>query len=281
MPVWLAAGAPGSHFDLTWIDAKTDRSRRVRGGRSMATRGSVAKYLRYLLACMCPGWLFACAPAPTPPVYYGEDVVTVYVVRHGWHTGIVVAHDDLPPGRLPEADDFPQARFYEFGWGDREYYPALDPTPIMALAAAFASTAAAMRLRALDQPPAGGDPEVDVVGISLTRPEIDHLTAKIAADFDRPEGGRAAVIARHASSASNFYPAHGQFHLFNNCNTWVATKLAATGLPVSPSGVVTAGDLMARLQNLPMSRRVGGHRRDGAAYSLAVALRTPYATTAR
>ena len=224
----------------------------------MAMRGSVTKHLRYLLVCVCPGWLFACAPPPSPPVQYGEGVATVHVVRHGWHTGIVIARDDLPPGRLPEADDFPQARFYEFGWGDREYYPALDPTPSMALTAAFASTSATMRLRGLDQPPSADNANVEIIGISLTSVELDRLTAEIAADFDRPEGGRAPIIASHRSTASNFYPAHGQFHLFNNCNTWVATKLAAAGLPVSPSGLVTAGDLMARLQNLPMARRGGG-----------------------
>jgi uncharacterized protein (TIGR02117 family) len=223
----------------------------------MAILRTLSKSLLYVLVFVCAAWAVACTPAPSPPVDKGEGGATVYVVRYGWHAGIVIARDDLPQDRLPEADDFPQAPFLEFGWGDREYYPALEPTPSMALKAAFASSAATMRLRGLNRPPSADAPDVEVVGLSLTGAELDRLATEIAADFDRPDGSRAAVIARHAPSASNFYPAHGQFHLFNNCNTWVATKLAAAGLPLSPSGVVTAGDLMARLQNLPMARRGG------------------------
>ena len=243
-------------------------------------QGSATQYLRFTLACICLGLLFACTPTPTPAVHYGEGI-NVYVVRHGWHAGIVIARDSLPQDRLPEADDFPHARYFEFGWGDREYYPALDPTPSMALQAAVASTAATIRLRGLDEAPTGVGPDVEVVGLSLTRAELDRLSAEIAADFDRPDGGRTGVIARHASSASNFYPAHGQFHLFNNCNTWVATKLAAAGLPVSPSGVVTAGDVMARLQNLPTARRIGRYRGDGAVHPFSAVRHTPRMTNGR
>ncbi len=218
-------------------------------------RGTVIKYLRYLIIFVCPGWLIACAPqaSPSPPplVHNREATRIVHVIRHGWHTGIIIARDDLPPGQVPETDDFPQARFFEFGWGDRDYYPALQPTPGMALAAAFASTSAAMRLRGLSQPPRAADPNIELLALSLTAAGLDRLTAEIAADFERPAGGRAPVIANDQSGASNFYPARGRFHLFNTCNTWTANKLAAAGLPVSASGVITAGDLMERLETIP------------------------------
>jgi hypothetical protein len=36
----------------------------------------------------------------------------------------VLARADVPESVIPEIADFPQARFFEFGWGDAEFYPA-------------------------------------------------------------------------------------------------------------------------------------------------------------
>jgi len=70
-------------------------------------------------------WLAACAAvAPLPPADHGPRTHDIRVVSNGWHTAIVVARADLvATGLLPETDDFPDAAFVEFGWGDRVYYP--------------------------------------------------------------------------------------------------------------------------------------------------------------
>lgn len=81
--------------------------------------------------------LAACAaPPPAPPLNAdaGPRVHDLQVVSNGWHAAIVLPKDDVAAtGLLPEAADFPAARYLEFGWGDREYYPAKDPTAAMAL----------------------------------------------------------------------------------------------------------------------------------------------------
>ena len=99
-----------------------------------------------LAGLTCAGWLVACAPTPQPLlVDEGEPVHTIYVFSNGWHTSIVLSRDALPPGPIPEAADFPEAAFLEFGWGDREYYPSPRPTMGMALAAALTPTPAVLR----------------------------------------------------------------------------------------------------------------------------------------
>jgi hypothetical protein len=48
-------------------------------------------------------------------------------------------------------------------------------------------------------------------------------------------------------------------YLFNTCNTWTARMLRAGGVNLSPSGVVTADDLVARLRAaVSLDRRSGG-----------------------
>jgi uncharacterized protein (TIGR02117 family) len=208
---------------------------------------------RLLLRIACAGWLAACAPvaAPIAPEE-GDAVHTVYVVSYGWHTGVVIPRSDLlPTGRVPEAADFPDAAFLEFGWGDREYYPSPRPTIGMALAALLKPTPAVMHLAGLSLPPQQTYPKAEVLALPLTATALHRLIAGIDATFKRPEGGRVEAITRGLYHDSYFYPAHGRFHLFNTCNTWTARMLEAAGLGLSSSGVITADDLMRRLRALP------------------------------
>ncbi len=209
-----------------------------------------------LAGLACAGWLVACAPPPQPlPLDEGEAVHTIYVSSNGWHTNIVLSRDALPPGAIPEAADFPQAAFLEFGWGDREYYPSPRPTMGMALAAALTPTPAVMHLAGLPRPPRELSREAEVLAMGLSAAALERLIERIDASFDRPAGGRGETVARGLYRDSWFYPAHGRFHLFNTCNNWTARMLSAAGVGLSPSGVQTAEQLMRRLRDLPNVRR--------------------------
>ena len=96
--------------------------------------------------------LTACAAAPPAPPPSQTDLgakTVIFVTSNGWHSGIVVAKADLPPDRLPETVDFPEARFLEFGWGDAVYYPAKQPTFGMSLQAALVPTPAVVHVAGL------------------------------------------------------------------------------------------------------------------------------------
>lgn len=198
----------------------------------------------------CAIWLAACAAlAPLPPADHGPRTQTISVVSNGWHTAIVIARTELvATGLLPEADDFPDAAFLEFGWGDRVYYPAGEKTLGMALDAALTATPAVMHMAGLARPPGLTYADAEVVPVALTQAGLRLLVGAIASSFERPDGGRAEPVSRGLYPDSNFYNAHGAFHLFNTCNTWTARMLRAGGVNLSPSGVVTADELVARLR---------------------------------
>ena len=196
------------------------------------------------------GWLAACAPPPPlAPADNGPRSHAVRVFSNGWHTAIVVSRLELAAtGLLPEADDFPDAAFLEFGWGDRVYYPAKKKTLGMALEAALTATPAIMHMAGLAQSPEPNYAYAEVVTIALTEGRFRHLVRAIAGDFKRPKGGRAPPISKGLYPDSNFYDARGSFHLFNTCNTWTARMLRAGGVELSPTGVITADELVARLR---------------------------------
>jgi uncharacterized protein (TIGR02117 family) len=195
-------------------------------------------------------WLAACGTAAVPPTPEDDGPAdrVVYVLSNGWHTGLVVARADVPPGRIPEAADVADARYLEFGWGDREYYPAPRPTVGMALAAALTPSPAVLHLAGRDAPPRASAAGIEVLAVPLTATGLARLVVRIDEAFERPPGGRADAVAAGLYPGSRFYPARGEFHLFNTCNTWIADTLAAAGLRLPP-GVITADDLMQRLRN--------------------------------
>jgi uncharacterized protein (TIGR02117 family) len=212
----------------------------------------ILRRLTRLPGLVIAAWLAVSAPVAASSLPGGGEAAhTIYVVSNGWHTGIALAREDLPPGRVPEVADFPDAPFFEFGWGDREYYPTPQPSFAMALDAAMLPSPAVMHLVGLQWPPQQSFPEAEVLAVTLSAAQLDRMIATIAASFDRPAGGRAAAIAPGLYANSRFYPAHGRFHLFNTCNSWTARILAEAGLSLSGSRVIRAEDLMSRLRALP------------------------------
>jgi uncharacterized protein (TIGR02117 family) len=200
--------------------------------------------------------LAACASGPTLPqagtISAAASVAgdTVFITSNGWHTGIVVAAKAIPPGRIPETADFSDARYFEFGWGDAEYYPARQPTVGMTLRAALMPTAAVVHIAALRDLPARVYPRAEVIALTLMGGQQDRLLAHIAASFERGAGRRAISTGPGLYADSHFYPATGRFHLANTCNSWTARGLVAAGLKVDPSEAARAEDLMVQLRPL-------------------------------
>ena len=176
------------------------------------------------------------------------DAVVIYVASNGWHSAIVVPRAALPRGAIPEAADFPNAAYLSFGWGDAEYFPAPETTLGMTLRAALTPTPAVVHVAGLPSHPREVFPSDEVVALRATAGQVETLIAYLDATFDREGAARAQATAPGLHRFSRFYPAEGEFHLLNTCNTWTARGLAASGWPIRAAGVVTAEELMAQVR---------------------------------
>ena len=198
--------------------------------------------------CLGPVASFYPPPPDTP-------VEPVWVVDHGWHAGLVLARSAIPPGVLPEQDDFPAAQYLEFGWGDARFYETRDAGVALAIRAAFFSNGSVVHVVGLPTRPRQALSTGDVVEVRLSRPGFDALAQFVDGSFDR-EGQRAA--SRRGPGLygdSGFYSARGRYHLLYTCNTWTADALRAAGLPITPIYAMTAGNLMWQVRQFGVASR--------------------------
>lgn len=177
------------------------------------------------------------------------DAVIV-VTSTGWHTGIAVARADLPVAAIPETADFPDAAYFEFGWGNAEFYPEPDPGIGLTLKAVFPGPAV-VHLAGLPDHPAKTFPAAEWMAVRLSDDGLQRLIAYLNASFARQGAWRLAPSAPGLYRFSRFYPATGSFHLFNTCNTWTVQALAAAGVAVTVAGVQSASQVMKQLPPMP------------------------------
>jgi uncharacterized protein (TIGR02117 family) len=195
--------------------------------------------LSVLVACA------GCSTIPAQLLQAGEmPVRTVMVVNHGWHAGVVVRAKDIPDGIWPESTHYPKAEYLEVGVGDRDFYPAPDRSIWLALRAALVPSDAVLHVVALNDHPTRALSFTALVALELEEPDFRTLLAFIAATHKRSGAERAEPIGPGLYHDGHFYAAHGSFHLFNNCNTWVANALRAAGLPMR--WAVTSDDVIAQ-----------------------------------
>ena len=193
--------------------------------------------------------LTACAtPTVEPTAREGEPTVLIYLVSHGWHTGLIIRCADVPEGLWPEAGDFPQAEYLEIGWGDRDYYQARDPGLWTTLTATLVPTPSVLHMVGFRDPPAAYFPASEVVELRLPRAGVERLVRYIHDAHAREGTQPVAPLGPGLYGDSRFYPAREMFHLFNTCNVWTARALCAAGLPVRDA--ITMEGLMAQARRL-------------------------------
>lgn len=171
-------------------------------------------------------------------------------MHDSWHAALVVRAEEIPREKIPELADFPDARFVEFSWGDRDFFPDPKAGVFAALRAAFWSGGSVLHLVGFDRELKAAYPGASITEIGLKGPSFDRLVHFISGTFLRSQFQGRAPASPGLFAYSRFYPSTHRFSLLKTCNTWVAEALEAAGLPVAPGHVITSGNLAAEIARL-------------------------------
>ena len=193
------------------------------------------------LACLLAALLLA------PAARAGDDPATVLVVRHRWHTGLVLPADRLAPPLAFLEQQFDSPRWYEIGWGDNDFYRRTDNLWLLAKALLW-PTDSVLHVVALDRHPARL-PHSDVQALCLSAAHLQRFQHALAADFQLNDAGQPPAADPGLYGDSRFFPAHGSFWFARTCNTWTARRLHDAGVDIRTFMTLRAKSVMSQIRD--------------------------------
>lgn len=173
---------------------------------------------------------------------------SIYVVSHGWHTGVVLAGEDLGSELSFVKEYVPQGRYYEFGWGEAEFYQAEKVTVPIFLKAVFWRNPSVMHLFSVPVSPKASFTESEIVELNLSETGLKHLRERLRASFTFDGNNRPYPLKDGIHGESRFFKGAGYYVIFDTCNTWTAKVLASGGVPMDTVFTLRAAGVMRQVK---------------------------------
>lgn len=208
---------------------------------------TAAARLAAAAACLAVALLAASGCALRPPTDTALAERSVYVVQHGWHTGLVFRTIDLPADS-PLRRAFPKADHVEAGWGDRGFYMAHEPGLWLGLRALLWPTPGVLHVVGLSRPPSLQFPEARIVQVGVSQAGLERMHERVRSSFEPQGRDDPRPLGPGLYAGGRFYASQEAFHAFRNCNVWTAQVLRAGGLAVTPGAALTARMLMGQVE---------------------------------
>jgi len=191
-----------------------------------------------------------------------EPKVRIYIVGHGWHTGLVIPFADVDLEMCPGLRYFEGWDFVEIGWGDEGFYRGADSISLdVALAAVFTPTPTVLHIVGVNAPVHETFSMSEVIHLDLERENFMEMLQFIAATF-RMKSGTPEDLGEGIYGFSRFFRAEGSYYFPNTCNVWTLKALKAAGFPVIPAaGIRTENVLDQAAKYGTTIRRYSGRSR--------------------
>jgi uncharacterized protein (TIGR02117 family) len=195
-------------------------------------------YLMMLVSPGCMGPVVGVFPAAK-----GDHGETVYVVNHGWHTGLVVPTARLPVSAWRPREGGMHGKYLEFGWGDDDFYRASKVNSGMALRAMCWRNPAVLHVVAMDESPEVYFPNSGIIKITVSGRGFERLCEYLAKSYASGADGSPIDLGKGIYGNSRFYRASDHYYFPNTCNKWTARALRAAGAPITPFYAVRAANV--------------------------------------
>jgi uncharacterized protein (TIGR02117 family) len=185
-----------------------------------------------------------------------EDSVSIYLVKLGWHTGLVIQPNDVDSTYFPEIRLFRDFKYIDIGWGDIEFYrnPGFDVG--LAFKALFYSTPSTLRVEGFNFDIMRYVGHSDVgYEIRVSRREFNMITRFISTTFLINNNNDVEIIEKRYGGYISFFKANGRYTAFNTCNTWVSKAFNSAGYNMS-TRIVLAEELFNEIKDYSNAARL-------------------------
>jgi len=174
-----------------------------------------------------------------------DKTVSIYLVNHGRHTGLIVPVKSIPTNYWPEAEDFGSYQYIEAGWGDEDFFKTPEPTFWMTVKAVLLPTSSTLHIVGFNKSAKQYFTGIDITKIDLSEKGFNNLCRFVSETYFHDEKNKTLVIAPGLYGNGKFYKAAGKYYFPKMCNFWTARALKVAGCPVTPICVITSDKIMS------------------------------------
>ena len=202
---------------------------------------------RWLVLVLVLGVLTRFFPLGASDGYDRDRGTPIWIFDHGYHAGLVLERSTLEEFGGDHAHawlaQFPEADWFEFGWGDQGFYfevPTLaDVTFAIGAKALLWPTDSVMHVAVGRGSPWSRFVHSEGIEIPVTDDALRELLVFVETSVSSTEQLGDGLYGKSA-----FYKAHGAYHLFQTCNSWVSQALRAAGVKSAPAPSVLSSGLL-------------------------------------
>ena len=169
-----------------------------------------------------------------------DSLKTIYIIKQSWHTAIVFHTEDIDTTILSEVKYFSGAELIDIGWGDEAFYQHPDFDWDLAYQALFYPTPSTLRIEGIfiSMLEYFNLSEI-VVELKIHNEQLKILQKYISCTIWRDENQISKILSTQYLNRVYFFKANGSYHLFNTCNTWLASGLKKAGFEIEDNIVLT------------------------------------------
>lgn len=195
--------------------------------------------------------------AATVPLSGNDPLETsVFIVNHGWHTGLVLPLDvsfDHGERVLDQLSD--GGAWLEFSWGDEDFFRSDGFSLLLALKAALIPTDSVVHVVSFTESVTDFFPSAAIVRLEVTADQYRVISDYLGDSFQVNREGKLIRIGDGLYGKSGFFQGRQKYFLPRTCNVWVAKALEKAGFPVSPVSSMRADGLMEQVERLGSRER--------------------------
>ncbi len=223
--------------------------------------------IRFLNTIVC-AWIATVATADAR-----DEAVRIYVIGHGWHTGLVIPMAGVVVEQCPVLQIFDGWPFVEIGWGDEGFYRGGTSISLeVAWRAVATPTPTVLHTVGVGAPVERFFSMSEIISVDLNSDQFADLCKFVGATF-KLKDGTPIDLGEGIYGHSRFFRAHGTYYFPNTCNVWTLKAVKAAGLPVfAPAGIRTENVIAQAAKHGETIRRFPGRSRLSVLIAAAVAI---------
>lgn len=171
---------------------------------------------------------------------------SVYILKHRWHTGIIIKTDDVKNSMPAIANDFENAQYIEIGWGDKDFYMAERETVCLVLKAVLWPTESVLHVAEINSHPLLLFEENEIIELNLSVDNFNKLVKYLNNSFSLNDDN--IILGKGLYGNSHFYLSNEKYHLFKTCNVWIAKGLKNSEISINSFFALTSKNVMKQLK---------------------------------